>query len=407
MTPLAPERVGTQKIYKVSEITRQIRSLLESQFQAIWIEGEVSNFKRHSSGHIYFTLKDESAQISAVFFANANQFLKFEPRDGLQVICIGRISVYDQRGQYQIYVQRMEPKGLGALQLAFLQLKERLEKEGLFSAERKKPIPVYPRRIGIVTSPTGAAIHDMLKIFRLRTYGLHILLYPVRVQGEGAAQEIEDAIDELNRRGRLDVVIVGRGGGSLEDLWAFNEEPVARAISRSHIPTISAVGHEVDWTIADFVADFRAHTPTAAAEKVVMNWDELRERLRHGRQRIQNAMTTLLASKREALDHLKESYTFRQPLVYVHQLSQRADELLRQMQNYLKGIIQEKRQSFRNLAGKLETLSPLGILKRGYSITFDHEGNLVQEIKRLKAGETILTRVKTGSIKSKITEVGV
>ncbi len=406
MAMTATETVKTQKIYKVSEITREIRGILESQFSAVWIEGEISNYKRHTSGHIYFTLKDEAAQISCVFFAKSNQFLKFELEDGLKVICIGRISVYDQRGQYQIYVQRIEPKGVGALQLAFLQLKEKLEKEGLFSEERKKLIPLYPRRIGLVTSPTGAAIQDMLKIFKRKTFGLHIYLCPVRVQGDGAAREISDAIDELNRFEPLDLIIVGRGGGSLEDLWAFNEEVVARAIASSKIPIISAVGHEVDWTIADFVADFRAHTPTAAAEKVVMNWDELEEQLRQGRERMQNAIQTLLDTKREALSSLKETYAFRQPLVYINQLSQRVDELLRQMQNYLKGIFQEKRQLFQNWVGKLEALSPLAILERGYSITFDERENLLKELKQVRVGELIKTRLKSGVIKSKITEVG-
>jgi len=209
VTRITSERLKTQKIYRVSEITREIRTLLESKYAAVWVEGEVSNFKHHSSGHIYFTLKDESAQIQAVFFAGDNRYLKFELKDGLQVICIGRVSVYDKRGQYQIYVQRMEPKGLGALQLAFLQLKERLEKEGLFAPERKKPVPLYPKRIGIVTSPTGAAIQDMLKIFRKRTFGLRVFIIPVQVQGDGAARQISEAIDAFNRFESLDVLIVG------------------------------------------------------------------------------------------------------------------------------------------------------------------------------------------------------
>ena len=406
MKSAASETFKTQKIYTVSEITRDIRGLLESQFPAIWVEGEISNFKLHTSGHIYFTLKDEAAQISCVFFARANQFLKFEAKDGLKVICIGRITVYDQRGQYQINVQRMEPKGLGALQLVFLQLKERLEKEGLFSPDRKRPIPLYPKRIGIVTSPTGAAIQDMLKIFRQRTFGLHVFLCPVRVQGDEAAGEIAEAIDQLNQFQPLDLIIVGRGGGSLEDLWAFNEEIVARAIVRSKIPVISAVGHEVDWTIADFVSDFRAHTPTAAAEKVVMNWDELTGTLRESRERMQIGIQTLLDSKREALSGLKEAYAFRQPVVYIHQLSQRVDELLRQTQNYLKGIFQEKKQQFQNYVGKLEALSPLAILERGYSITFDMHGNLLKEMKQVHPGELISTKLKSGTVKSKVVETG-
>ncbi|MBI4394600.1 MAG: exodeoxyribonuclease VII large subunit [Candidatus Omnitrophica bacterium] len=404
---LAPKEETTQKIYKVSEITREIRAILESQFPAVWIEGEVSNFKHHTSGHIYFTLKDEAAQINAVFFAKANQFLKFELKDGLKVICIGRISVYDQRGQYQIYVQRIEPKGLGALQLAFLQLKEKLEKEGLFSAERKRPISLYPKRVGLVTSPTGAAIQDMLKIFKRATFGLRVYLYPVRVQGDGSAGEICDAIDGLNRLDEtLDLIIVGRGGGSLEDLWAFNEEIVARAIVRSKIPIISAVGHEIDWTIADLVSDFRAHTPTAAAEKVICEWDSLGLKLRESRERMPNAVSNLLEIKKEALNHLSTSYALRQPLAYVQQLSQRVDELLRQMQNYLKGIFQEKKQLFRSWVGKLEALSPLGILERGYSITFDAEGNLLKEAEKVRLGTLIRTKLKSGIVKSKVTEIG-
>ena len=245
----------------------------------------------------------------------------------------------------------------------------------------------------------------MFKIFRRKTFGLHVFLFPVRVQGDEASREISDAIDRLNQFEPLDLIIVGRGGGSLEDLWAFNEEVVARAISRSRIPIISAVGHEVDWTIADFVSDFRAHTPTAAAEKVVMNWDSFKERLREFRERMQMGIEGILTAKREALTGLQECYAFRQPLVYIHQLSQRVDELLRQMQNYLKGVFQEKRQRFQNWVGKLEALSPLAILERGYSITFDEQGNLLKEAKQARVGNLIQTRLKTGTVKSKVTEI--
>ncbi len=401
------EPAQAPKIYKVSEVTRKIRSLLESEFPAIWIEGEISNFKRHSSGHIYFTLKDESAQISAVFFARENQFLKFEPKDGLQVICIGRISVYDVRGQYQVYVQRMEPKGLGALQLAFIQLKERLEKEGLFRPEHKKQVPFYPKRIGIVTSPTGAAIQDMLKIFKAREFGLHIFLYPVRVQGDGSALEVAEAIEKLNKSVSLDLMIIGRGGGSLEDLWAFNEEIVARAIYGSKIPVISAVGHEVDWTIADLVADLRAHTPTAAAEQAVMHWDELAGKIQETRERMINGIQTIFQSKREAFLAVKESYAFRKPKVYLDQLSQRVDELLRQMQNYVRGFFEHKRHLFQNCVGKLEVLSPLAILGRGYSITFDSNGNLIKQQNQVTAGDLIESKLHSGTIESKVIKTSV
>lgn len=250
-------------IYTVSELTREARMLLESAFPAVWVEGEISNFSIHSSGHMYFSLKDENAVLNCAMFRSENQQLKFGPKDGMQVLCFGRISIYDKQGRYQLYVQTMEPKGLGALQLAFQQLKERLQKEGLFDAAHKKPIPFLPQRIGIVTSPTGAAIRDILNISTRRFQNIHIIINPVRVQGEGAAIEIANAIKEFNEYAKLDVIIVARGGGSLEDLWSFNEEIVARAIYDSKIPVISAIGHEVDFTIADFVADFRAPTPSA------------------------------------------------------------------------------------------------------------------------------------------------
>lgn len=404
--PLADTPVR-QRIYKVSELTREVRLLLESRFPSVWVEGEISNFKRHSSGHIYFTLKDESAQIAAVFFARENQFLKFELKDGLQVIAIGRVSVYDQRGQYQLYVQRVEPKGLGALQLAFEQLKQKLETEGLFDPARKKAIPLYPKRIAIVTSPTGAAIQDILKVFRKRAFGLDIFLYPVRVQGEGAAQEIARAIGELNDFGTLDMMVVGRGGGSLEDLWAFNEEVVARAIAASRIPIISAVGHEVDFTISDMVADLRAHTPTAAAEKVLSHWNELEERVRQYGQRMRNAAANIVSTRREKWSAVIGAYAFRQPVAYLEQMSQQVDELLRQMQNYAKTLIAQRRQAFCNVLGKLEALSPLSVLERGYSITLDKAGKIIRDVRRIEVGQTIGTRFKNGSVESQVTKVGV
>jgi exodeoxyribonuclease VII large subunit len=405
--PTTSELLTTPKIYTVTEVTREIRKLLEAKYRTIWIEGEVSNCKHHSSGHIYFTLKDGGAQMNAVFFARENQSLKFDLKDGLKIIVVGRISVYDVRGQYQLYVQRAEPKGLGALQLAFLQLKERLEKEGLFSSDRKKEIPTYPRRIGIVTSPTGAAIQDMLKIFKKRTFGLEVFLYPVRVQGDEAKGEIADAIRALDDREEpLDLIIVGRGGGSLEDLWAFNEEVVARAIFNSKTPIISAVGHEVDWTIADFVSDQRAHTPTAAAELVVTNWDELDWRLRQLGERMKGQMQMLFTAQKEALENLKNSYAFRQPKVYLERLQQQVDELIRQFQTHIKTFVQIKRHTFQSLIGKLEALSPLASLGRGYSITFNREGAALKDAEGVRVGEEIKTRLCKGFVKSKVTEKG-
>ena len=267
---LAPER----KVWSVSELTARIRDLLAVEFPDIWVEGEISNCHASQSGHLYFTLKDARAQVRCVCFRNQFRLLKFRPEDGLHVTVRGSVSVYEPRGEYQIYVEHIEPVGLGALQLAFEQLKKRLEAGGLFDPARKKPLPVLPRRIGLVTSPRGAAVRDVVRILRRRFPNVHLILYPVRVQGEGAARDIVEAIGFFNRKQMVDVIILARGGGSLEDLWAFNEESVARAIAAATIPIISGVGHETDFTIADFVADLRASTPSAAAEIVVRTRQE-------------------------------------------------------------------------------------------------------------------------------------
>ena len=272
---LAPER----KVWSVAELTARINAALSTQFTNLWVEGEVSNFRPAQSGHLYFTLKDAKAEVKCVCFRSQAMRLKFRPEDGLKIIVRGSISVYEPRGEYQIYVEHIEPAGLGALQLAFEQLKKRLEAEGLFDEARKKPLPMLPRRIGVVTSPTGAAVRDIVRILRRRFPDLHLILYPVRVQGEGAAAEIVAALEYFNRKQLVDVILVARGGGSIEDLWAFNEEPVARAIAASAIPVVSGVGHETDFTIADFVADVRASTPSAAAEIVVQSRQEFQRHL--------------------------------------------------------------------------------------------------------------------------------
>ncbi len=393
------------KVFTVRELTRQIKNLVESAFPAVWVEGEISGFKHHHSGHMYFNLKDGEAVLKTAFFARANRNVKFELKDGLQVICFGKISLYEPRGDYQLYVERVEPKGLGALQLAFNQLKEKLAKEGLFDPARKRAIPRFPKVVGVVTSPTGAAIRDILHIVNRRFRGTGVLLNPVKVQGDGAAEEIARAIAEMNQLDDIDVLIVGRGGGSLEDLWAFNEEIVARAIFKSRIPIISAVGHEIDWTICDWVADLRAPTPSAAAEIVVQNCEDLIIRLRDFNTRLRNVTRGIFSEKKEALGVLQESYAFRQPLNIVNQYAQRLDELLRQLQNYLKNLVREKDQTFRNWVGRLEALSPLAILGRGYSLTFDGKGELVKDARKLKAGETIKTRLNRGIIHSKVEKI--
>jgi exodeoxyribonuclease VII large subunit len=297
--------MSQRAVLSVSQLAEQLRAVVEERFPAVWVEGEISNFKVYGSGHCYFTLKDNAAQIRAVLFRNRLRRIRFEPKDGLHVMAFGSIEVYAQRGEYQLVVELLEPRGLGALQLAFEQLKSRLEAEGLFDTRRKRTLPRFPRKIGIVTSPSGAAIRDMLRVIGRRFGGLHIVVAPARVQGDGAAAEIARGLDELNALGDVDVIIVGRGGGSLEDLWAFNEEVVARAIAGSKAPVISAIGHEVDFTIADFVADLRAPTPSAAAELVVREKRTVRESVSDLRTRLEQIVTSLEAGNLPLEESLK------------------------------------------------------------------------------------------------------
>ncbi|MDD4201859.1 MAG: exodeoxyribonuclease VII large subunit [Candidatus Omnitrophica bacterium] len=370
-------------IYTVSELTKDIRKIIENNFPYLWLEGEISNFKRHSSGHLYLNLKDKDAIIQAVMFKGSADKLQFKPEDGLKITCSGKISVYDQRGQYQIYISSMEPQGLGSLQLAFEQLKEKLKKEGLFDSSRKRPIPFLPAKIGVITSPTGAAIRDILNVLRRRFSNAEIILNPVKVQGNEAKNEIVQAIELFNKRDKIDVMIVARGGGSLEDLWAFNEEIVARAIANSRIPVISAVGHEIDWTIADFVADFRAPTPSAAAELVLPEKEELLNRISVAKQRLKNALQSTVIQYEQRLDELKEALLFRQ-----------------------ENFIRKTKQCLDNLIGKLEVLSPLSTIKRGYSITkADNTGKVLKDIKKIKKGDIIRTRLINGEIVSIVDKI--
>jgi len=405
-------RLPFRYILTVSELTREIKDILEMQFADILVEGEISNFKVPPSGHIYFTLKDDFSQIRVVLFKNQARSLRFSPEDGLHVICRGRVSLYEKRGEYQLILEEMEPKGIGALQLAFLQLKERLEREGFFDPSRKRPIPMIPQKIGIITSPTGAVIRDMLKIIERRFENVHLTLYPVRVQGEGAASEIAKGIEYFNQQKEVDVIIVARGGGSLEDLWAFNEEEVARAIFYSQIPIVSAVGHETDYTISDFVADVRAPTPSAAAELVVKDkrdvkntlqflevrlgsevlqilqegrtqLSHLNQRLKDPRKRIEEDFlrvddlsnrflfltSWIVKTKREKYLHLNEGLFFRNPNQKVKHLRQSILEVKRRLLQNIKHSIEIWRQKLEGRMGQLDSLSPLSILQRGYSIT--------------------------------------
>ena len=442
--------MSSRPILTVSQLTAEIKSLLEKNFEHLWVEGEISNLRIPSSGHFYCTLKDASAQIRAVMFRMQNRLLKFQPEDGLQVVGYGRLTVYEPRGEYQLVLDHLEPKGLGALQLAFEQLKEKLAREGLFDPARKKPLPFLPQKIGIITSPTGAAIRDILQILDRRFPNVHLLLYPVRVQGAGTAQEIAQAIDELGRTPGLDVMIVGRGGGSLEDLWAFNEEVVARAISRSPVPIISAVGHEIDFTIADFVADLRAPTPSAAAELVVRNKTELVQNLESLGWRLAQVVRVLLESRRERLSALihrladprkqlsdrrlrledlssrlsasvqqglrQRSELLRmqyQGLAYLHpgrrvaELAQRLTQLCRRLGLAGRSSLRSHRQGVEILAGRLQTLSPLAVLERGYSIArVLPSRQIIRDASLLKADARVAVRVLRGEFTARVEKAG-
>ena len=358
----------TPRIYSVSELTAELKALLENTFTGVWVEGEISNFKHHTSGHMYFTLKDDRGQLRAVMFRGSNRGLQFRPEDGLAVIVFGNVTIYEPRGEYQVYVEYMEPKGLGALQLAFEQLKTRLEAEGLFDPARKRPIPLLPKKIGLVTSPSGAAIRDILQIIHRRFANVQVLIFPVRVQGEGAAAEIVEGVECLNKRGDLDVLIVARGGGSIEDLWAFNEEVVARAIYASQTPVISAVGHETDFTIADFVADVRAPTPSAAAELVISRKAELSQRVDDLFSRLVSHMRYRAERSGERLRSLERHLRLLSPLERVKGQRERLRDGALALQSSMSHRLALWRGDLRTAAARLDSLSPLAILARGYSV---------------------------------------
>lgn len=394
-----------RQVHTVTELTRLVRLQLEGRFPAVWVEGEITNFKRHTSGHLYFSLKDEESQLGCVMFRRENSRLDFEPEEGLAVLCHGRVSVYAPRGQYQLYVERIEPKGMGALQLRFRQLRDKLAAEGLFDESRKRPIPFLPGRVGIVTSIDGAALHDILSVLGRRYPDAHVSVYPVPVQGEAAAPAIAEAIEDFNRWEAADVLIVGRGGGSLEDLWAFNEEAVARAIAGSRIPVISAVGHEVDYTIADFVADLRAPTPSAAAELVLPPKDELVARVAELGSRAAQALLGRIRTLRLELGSLLQSRGLKQPLSIFDGQAQRIDELRRSLGAGMGARLALGRERVAGLAGQLEALGPLGTLRRGFSVTQAWpEGRVVTSVEGLGPGALLRTRLAEGYVYSQVTE---
>jgi len=389
--------------FSVAEFTRRIKTLLETELEPVWLHGEISNFVHHSSGHMYFPLKDESAQISCVMWRSRNQGLILTPSDGMQVLCYGQVTLYEKRGNYQLDVMKMIPAGVGQLQLALERLKARLHAEGLFDEEHKQPLPLFPRRIGIVTSPTGAAIRDLVQVARRRMPSIELVLRPALVQGEGAAEDIAAAIAELNEYGDVDVLIVGRGGGSLEDLWAFNEEVVARAIYDSRIPVVSAVGHEIDFTITDFVADLRAPTPSAAAELVVPDAGELRSRLTGTVKFLRHALQRRIAHERLRLAGFRSSYGLRRPIDLVRQRRQRLDELAHLCSISLLTRLRRERLRAVNAAQRCRDLAPASVLERGYALCW-REGDeaFLRSAEGLQPGETIMVQLAADRLASEI-----
>lgn len=440
----------TRRIWKVGDLVTEARAQLERKFADLWVEGEISNLRVAPSGHVYFTLKDGEAQLPAVLFRRQASLLRFKPQDGLQVLVRGKITIYEQRGQMQLLGETMEPMGAGSLQLAFEQLKAKLKARGLFEAERKKPLPLYPKCVGIVTSPSGAVIRDFVNVAHRRHAGLEVLLYPAVVQGENAAAEVAAGIAYFNKTREVDVIVIARGGGSLEDLAPFNSEALAEAIAASELPVVSAVGHETDFTISDFVADLRAPTPSAAAELVTAaqyrvdeEVEELARRLERGiryrlvqarheleRVRVEQMTVRLMDTVRgrqQRLDDLamrmegalrEDLHSYGERLRYAQNAMARQDirnrlqvmrERAERMQSELAraGLhyVRTKRERLEALGGKLTALSPLGVLERGYALVFDADGRLVRGVKDLKKGQTMRTRLVDGSVASTIDRV--
>ena len=393
-------------VFTVAQLSSLVKQTLEELFPAIWVTGEISNFRRPSSGHAYFDLKDETAVLHSVIWRSSARALRFEPEDGQQVLCQGGIDVYPPHGKYQFIVRRMEPVGEGALQLAFRQLHDKLQAEGLFEAARKKPLPEFPRRIAFVTSPTGAAIRDFLNIAARRWPRTEILIIPARVQGDGAAAEIVRGIEQANRLAASpDVIVVGRGGGSLEDLWCFNEEIVVRAIFASRVPVISAVGHEIDTTLSDLVADLRAPTPSAAAELALPDQAELRARLSQQRGRLQSLLRSRVTYARQRLSTLATHRVFRRPLDWLRDHAQQLDELEQRGRVAMGRHLQLQRTALAATAGRLQSLSPLAVLARGYSITTRaSDGQGIREAEQVNAGEQVVTRLAHGELVRRVEE---
>ena len=397
----------------VSQLTNSIRIALESRFASVWVEGEISNFKSHSSGHWYFTLKDSNAQLRAKCFRSTNARIRFRPADGLHVRARGKLSLYAPRGEYELVVDALDPVGAGALRIAFEQLRDRLNAEGLFAKELKRPLPVFPRRVGIVTSPTGAAIRDILNVISRRTRTVHVLFSPARVQGDLAGPDIARAIRSINQyheralaEGRtvdlVDVLIVGRGGGSTEDLWAFNQEEVARAIRKSVIPVISAVGHETDFTIADFVADFRAATPSAAAEIVAAREDQICSSLDNLGRQLVRLTRYQVVNLRARVQEQALSHAFHEVKSRLATARRRYEAASSACDAALDEKLQDGRERLALAAASLDALSPLGVLQRGYAIAQDASGKLVRDAALVNLGDEVSVRLAKGKLKTRV-----
>lgn len=390
----------------VTQINDYIKKIIENDklMYDVWIKGEISNFKPHYSGHLYLTLKDEGGVIKAVMFKSAAKTLKFAPKDGMKVLARGRITVYSPSGQYQINLTEMRTDGLGDLHVAFEQLKEKLKDEGLFRQELKKSIPRYPATIGLVTSPTGAAIRDMLNVLGRRFKYSSVYIYPVLVQGEQAAMQIAEGIQYFNNQKEVDVIITGRGGGSIEELWAFNEEIVARAIFASRVPVISAVGHETDITISDFVADLRAPTPSAAAELAVPSADELKQRIDAAGDKLISLLLQNVGNKRLAIERLSINKVFDSFENSIAQMRVKVDNYSIDLGRTLQNLVKSKKEKMKIAAASLNALSPLGVLTRGYSVALDEKGGIIKSIDQLKKGDGFRLKLSDGSIKAKVEE---
>ena len=389
----------------VSELTREIKELLEASYPSVWVSGEISNCRPARSGHVYLTLKDDQAQLSAVIWRNTASRLPFDLVDGLEVVAQGSVDVYPPRGSYQLIIRQVTPRGVGPLELAFRQLQERLATEGLFDEDRKRPLPRFPERIALVTSPTGAAVRDMLQVITRRWPAVEIVLLPVRVQGAGAAEEIAEALARVPLLPGIDVVIAGRGGGSLEDLWAFNEEVVARAIAACPVPVVSAVGHEIDVSIADLVADVRALTPSEAGELVVPHRDELRAGLNSVGTRLAGALRQQAARARTVLTGLASRPVLSRPHGQLREFAGRVDELQRRLDGAVRGRTRFARDRLGTIAAGLQALSPLEVLARGYSMTLSGDGDVIRGADQVTAGDEIVTVFSRGRAVSRIESI--